>query len=87
MVNLRSRSTHGSGVLSGFAQGLGYGGAAVAPLLFGVVRDATGGWGASFAMLGVCIVVMLIGAVMVNGPRRIEDAKHQQAGAQLERVD
>ncbi len=38
-------------------------------------------------MLGVCIVVMLIGAVMVNAPRRIEDAKHQPAGAQLERVD
>lgn len=86
MVNLRSRSTYGSGVLSGFAQGLGYAGAAIAPLLFGVVRDATGGWGASFAMLGICIVVMLVGAVMVNGPRRIEDAKDQSAGAHLQRV-
>ncbi|MET1033977.1 MAG: MFS transporter [Arthrobacter sp.] len=73
MMNLRSRTTHGSGVLSGFSQGLGYAGAGVAPLLFGVVHDATGGWGASFAMLGVCLVVMMVGAVMINGPRRIED--------------
>ncbi len=73
MVNLRSRTTHGSAVLSGFSQGIGYAGASVAPLLFGVVHESTGSWTASFAMLGVCIVVMLVGAVMINGPRRIED--------------
>lgn len=73
MINLRSRTTYGSGVLAGFSQGLGYAGAAIAPLLFGVVRDATGGWAASFGMLGVCLVVLIIGAVMINGPRHIED--------------
>lgn len=87
MMNLRSRTTYGSGVLSGFSQGLGYAGAAVVPLLFGMVKDATGGWSASFAMLGACIVVMLTGAVMINGPRKIEDAPGE-AGARgtLERV-
>jgi CP family cyanate transporter-like MFS transporter len=79
MMNLRSRTTHGSGVLSGFSQGLGYAGAGVAPLLFGVVHDATGGWGASFAMLGVCLIVMMVGAVMINGPRRIEDPAPERA--------
>ncbi|MBV1778139.1 MFS transporter [Paeniglutamicibacter sp. ABSL32-1] len=87
MMNLRSRSTYGSGVLAGFSQGLGYAGAAVAPLLFGIVKDATGGWTASFAMLGICLAVMLAGAVMINGPRKIEDG---QGGAErlgtLERV-
>ncbi|MFT4470420.1 CynX/NimT family MFS transporter [Arthrobacter sulfonylureivorans] len=73
MVNLRSRTVHGSAVLSGFSQGLGYAGASVAPLLFGVVHESTGSWTASFAMLGACIVVMLVGAVMINGPRCIED--------------
>jgi CP family cyanate transporter-like MFS transporter len=73
MINLRSRTTHGSGVLSGFSQGVGYAGAAIVPLLFGVVRDATGGWGASFGMLGGCILVLVVGAVMINGPRQIED--------------
>lgn len=73
MINVRSRTTYGSGVLAGFSQGLGYAGAAVAPLLFGIVRDATGGWGASFGMLGICLLVLVVGAVMINGPRQIED--------------
>jgi CP family cyanate transporter-like MFS transporter len=75
MMNLRSRTTYGSGVLAGFSQGVGYAGAAVAPLLFGIVKDATGSWSASFAMLGICLAVMLAGAVMINGPRKIEDGR------------
>ncbi|MFL4474525.1 CynX/NimT family MFS transporter [Paeniglutamicibacter sp. MACA_103] len=87
MMNLRSRSTYGSGVLAGFSQGLGYAGAAVAPLLFGIVKDATGGWTASFAMLGICLVVMLAGAVMINGPRKIEDGQGEaEKLGELERV-
>ncbi|ALE93634.1 MFS transporter [Arthrobacter alpinus] len=74
MVNLRSRTTHGSAVLSGFSQGVGYAFAGVAPLFFGTIRDATGSWTASFAMLGVCLVVMLAGAVMINPKRYIEDS-------------
>ncbi|WP_417367050.1 CynX/NimT family MFS transporter [Glutamicibacter arilaitensis] len=73
MMNLRSRTTYGSGVLSGFAQGLGYAGAAVVPMLFGVVQKATDSWGAAFSMLGVCVIVMLIGAFIINPPRTIED--------------
>ncbi len=74
MVNLRSRTTHGSSVLSGFSQGLGYAGAGVAPLLFGTIHDATGTWTASFAMVGVCLLVMMVGAVMINAKRYIEDS-------------
>lgn len=87
MMNLRSRTTYGSGVLSGFSQGLGYAGAAIVPLLFGIVKDATGGWSASFAMLVGCILVMLTGAFMINGPRKIEDGKNGPSPAsELERV-
>lgn len=87
MMNLRSRSTYGSGVLAGFSQGVGYAGAAVAPLLFGIVKDATGGWTASFAMLGICLAVMLTGAVMINGPRKIEDGQGEADRiGQLEQV-
>jgi len=74
MVNLRSRTTHGSAVLSGFSQGVGYAFAGVAPLFFGSIHDATGSWTASFAMLGVCLAVMLAGAVMINPKRYIEDS-------------
>ncbi len=88
MMNLRSRTTYGSGVLSGFAQGLGYAGAAVVPMLFGVVQKATDSWGAAFAMLGGCIVVMLAGAIMINPPRAIEDTiPGAEDLGKLERID
>ncbi|MHA7270645.1 MFS transporter [Arthrobacter sp. HLT1-20] len=74
MVNLRSRTTHGSAVLSGFSQGLGYAGAGIAPLLFGTMHESTGSWTASFAMLGICLLVMMTGAVMINAKRYIEDS-------------
>ncbi|MDO5754213.1 CynX/NimT family MFS transporter [Arthrobacter sp.] len=74
MVNLRSRTTHGSAVLSGFSQGLGYAGAGIAPLFFGTLHDVTGSWTASFATLGACLLVMLTGAVMINAKRYIEDS-------------
>ena len=73
MMNLRSRTQHGAAVLAGFSQGIGYAGAGLAPLLFGVVQEATGGWTASFAMLGVCLLVLLVGAVMINPRRYVED--------------
>ncbi len=77
MVNLRSRTTHGSSVLSGFSQGIGYAGAGVAPLFFGTLHDATGSWTTSFATLGICLAVMLVGAVMINAKRYIEDSADQ----------
>lgn len=82
MVNLRSRTTHGSSVLSGFSQGLGYAGAGIAPLFFGTIHDATGSWTASFIMLGVCLVVMMCGAVMINAKRYIEDSAEVAVPAQ-----
>lgn len=84
MVNLRSRTTHGSSVLSGFSQGLGYAGAGVAPLFFGTIHDLTGTWTASFAMVGVCLLVMMAGAVMINARRYIEDSAEQPATASPE---
>lgn len=88
MMNLRSRTTYGSGVLSGFAQGLGYAGAAVVPMLFGVVQKATDSWGAAFSMLGVCVLVMLAGAIIINPPRTIEDdSPSTEDLGKLERID
>lgn len=80
MMNLRSRTQHGAAVLAGFSQGIGYAGAGIAPLLFGVVQEATGGWTASFAMLGVCLLVLLVGAVMINPRRCIEDGSEDDGG-------
>ncbi|MHC6177638.1 MFS transporter [Glutamicibacter sp. X7] len=88
MMNLRSRTTYGSGVLSGFAQGIGYAGAGIVPLLFGIVQQATGSWAVAFAMMGLCIIVMLTGALMINAPRTIEDvAEGAQREPSLQEID
>ena len=41
----------------------------------------------AFSMLGVCIVVMLVGAIIINPPRTIEDtAPGAEGEGRLERV-
>ncbi len=73
MINLRTRTPAGSAALSGFTQGVGYAAACAGPLLLGVLRDATGGWGLPFALLGVAIVVMAVGAWFACRPTYLED--------------
>lgn len=74
LINLRTRTHGGSAALSGFAQGVGYAVASTGPLLFGLLHDATGGWGAPFAFLGITLVVLLIGGAIACRPRFLEDS-------------
>lgn len=73
LINLRTRTQSGASRLSGFTQGLGYTAACAGPLLFGVLRDATGGWGWPFVMLLVAMSVMVTGAYFACKPRMLED--------------
>jgi CP family cyanate transporter-like MFS transporter len=73
MINKRTRTTGGSGALSGFAQGVGYSLAGLGPLLFGLLHDLNGGWIASFALLGACLLALTAGLLMTNQPRMLED--------------
>ena len=73
LINLRTRTPGGSASLSGFMQGVGYALACLGPLLFGVLREATGGWTSPFAMLAASVVVMLIGGWQACKPRMLED--------------
>lgn len=73
LINLRTRTPSGASRLSGFAQGLGYTVACLGPLLFGVLRDSTGGWGWPFAMLLVMVGCMVTGAYFACKPRMLED--------------
>lgn len=73
LINLRTRTHHGSAQLSGFTQGIGYTAACLGPLLFGVLRDATGGWAWPFALLLVAMAVMTTGAYQATKPRMLED--------------
>ncbi|HEY4529505.1 MAG TPA: MFS transporter [Luteimonas sp.] len=74
LINLRTRTPQGSAALSGFTQGLGYSLACLGPLLFGILKDATGGLAWPFAMLAASVLLMLAGAWQACRPRFLEDA-------------
>lgn len=67
---LRGGTPHGTAALSTFSQSLGYLLAAVVPLTFGVLHDATGSW--TVPLLVVVVVTALQGVVgsYVASPRR-----------------
>jgi CP family cyanate transporter-like MFS transporter len=73
MINKRTRTTAGSGALSGFAQGVGYSLACVGPLLFGLLHDLSSGWFPSFGLLSGWLVALTAGLLMINKPRMLED--------------
>lgn len=76
LINLRTRTAAGSSALSGFSQGVGYLLACSGPLVFGLLHDATGGWGAPFAFLAVTVVVILVAGLRVSRPDMLEDTWH-----------
>lgn len=75
MVNKRTRTTAGSGALSGFAQGVGYSLACLGPLLFGLLQDISDSWLLPFALLGAWLMVLVAGLLMINRPRMLEDGR------------
>ncbi|WP_415856820.1 MFS transporter, partial [Sinomonas sp. G460-2] len=74
LINLRTRSHRASGAVSGFAQGVGYTIACAGPLLAGILHDATGGWTASFAFLGITLAVLATAGWVICRPHYIDDA-------------
>ncbi|WP_116247674.1 CynX/NimT family MFS transporter [Nocardiopsis sp. FIRDI 009] len=75
MINTRSTTPGGAGALSGFVQGVGSGVALGGPLLFGLVGELTGGWGASYLFVaGGSLAVALVVAYIERTPRTIEAA-------------
>ena len=54
---LRASDARQAAALSGMAQSVGYGVAAVGPILFGALHDWTGGWNAALLMLAACAAV------------------------------
>lgn len=73
LVNLRTRTHEASGAVSGFAQGIGYIVACSGPLLAGLLHEATGGWTAPFAFLGLTLVVLGVAGWVISRPRYIDD--------------
>ncbi len=57
LLSIRARTSESAVALSGFVQSIGYGIAALFPLLMGVVHEATGGWQVPLLMLVAALVV------------------------------
>ena len=73
LINLRSRTHHGSVALSGFVQGFGYAIAAAIPLLVGVFHDLSRGWSVPIIMMLVVTAACIGPALALRKPRFIED--------------
>nr|WP_328825275.1 MFS transporter [Tomitella gaofuii] len=73
LINLRTRTQSGASRMSGFSQGIGYTAACLGPLLFGALRDVTGGWAWPFAFMLVSMCAMVVGAYFACKPRYLED--------------
>ncbi|MQA12682.1 MAG: MFS transporter [Pseudonocardiaceae bacterium] len=86
MIGLRARSAATTGALSAFVQGIGYVLAGTGPLLVGVLRGVTGGWGAPFALMFALCAVMIIVGWYAAGDRYVEDELRSPAPAPIDNV-
>lgn len=73
LVGLRTRTADGAAALSGFVQGLGYALAAAGPVVAGLLREATGDWTATIAMLLGMVGVLAVAGVLACRPVMLED--------------
>lgn len=69
---LRTHHHQQAAELSGMAQFVGYSGAALGPLLFGIAHDATGGWVSPLLMLTGCSALVIVFASLAGRRRFIE---------------
>ncbi|WKD61678.1 putative transporter YycB [Corynebacterium ciconiae DSM 44920] len=72
LVNLRARTTAGATALSSFGQGGGYTIAAVGPLLFGTLHDATSSWIVPVGMTVIATVLVGIGTFFATRNTDVE---------------
>jgi CP family cyanate transporter-like MFS transporter len=73
MIGLRSATPATAGVVSAFAQTVGYTGAITGPLAFGLLHGVTGGWTASFGFLLLTLLLMLTGGWITRGSATVDD--------------
>jgi CP family cyanate transporter-like MFS transporter len=86
MIGLRSATPATAGVLSAFAQTVGYCGAVTGPLIFGLLHGATGGWAASFGFLLFSMLLMLAGGWITRKPTTVDDDLRLRAAARARRA-
>ena len=73
LINARTRTHRGSVALSGFVQGVGYIIAAVSPLAFGLLEQATGSWTLSLCFLFVLSLATIPAGIILSRGHYLED--------------
>jgi MFS transporter, CP family, cyanate transporter len=73
MIGLRARTAEVTARLSGFAQSIGYIGAASGPLAVGALYDVTGGWTFPLGLLMALLIPQLVAGWIAATPGCIDD--------------
>lgn len=73
LINVRSRTHHTSIAVSGFVQTVGYGTAALGPLVVGILHEVSGSWTAPLVLLLVTVLGAAIGGMLLVRPGFVDD--------------
>ena len=73
LFGLRTRSHATTVALSGIVQSIGYGAAAVFPILFGIIHEGTGVWDGVLWILAVLFVIGIPAGFLAARPGSVED--------------
>jgi len=80
LLSIRARTPESAVALSGFVQSIGYGIAALFPLMLGVLHESTGGWQVPLLVLAAGLVVSAPAGWMAGRRRTIEDEWERRYG-------
>ena len=80
LMQLRARTHEGTVALSGFAQSVGYAVAAIFPIAFALLREATGEWTAPILMIGVLMIATIPAGTVASRPSTVEDEWERHHG-------
>lgn len=80
LLSIRARTPESAVALSGFVQSIGYGIAAVFPLLIGLLHETTGGWQVPLMVVAGVLVASIPAGLIAGRRRTIEDEWEQRHG-------
>ncbi|GAA1658622.1 MFS transporter [Microbacterium flavum] len=81
LIQRRSRTHEGAVALSSFSQSIGYAVAALFPLGFAVLHEATGDWRSALVSLGILFLIAIPTGIIVTRTKTVEDEWERRHGA------
>jgi len=80
LLSIRARTPESAVALSGFVQSIGYGIAALFPLLMGLLHDVTGAWQAPLLLLAAMLVIVCPAGWIAGRRQTVEDEWERRHG-------